>query len=130
VIERWLKFNAVGIAGAAVQLAILWALTRLAGIQYVLATIVAVEAAILHNFVWHESWTFPGLAPGEWPRRLLRFHLVNGAVSIASNVAFTFVLHESLKLPVLAANLAAISIGAMLNFVLAHFWVFRLPRRP
>ena len=127
--ERWLKFNAVGIAGAVVQLALLWALTKFAGMNYVLATVVAVEAALLHNFAWHEVRTWPGLPSAEWPRRMMRFQLSNGTLSIAANVAFTYLFHELAKLPVFGANLAAIAVGASLNFALAHFWVFKVAKR-
>jgi len=50
MLVRWLKFNAVGIAGTVVQLTALWLLARLSGIQYVVATGIAVEIAVLHNF--------------------------------------------------------------------------------
>jgi len=45
---RWLKFNAVGAGGVAVQLAFLALLVRL-GVHYLLATALAVEAAVLQN---------------------------------------------------------------------------------
>ena len=46
-IQRLAKFSAVGAIGIAVQVAVLWALTRI-GIAYLLATAIAVEAAVLH----------------------------------------------------------------------------------
>ena len=63
---RWMKFNLVGGVGIAVQLLMLWLLT-LCGVGYMLATALAVESAVLHNFVWHERFTWidrrNGLAP-------------------------------------------------------------------
>jgi putative flippase GtrA len=123
---RWLKFNAVGVAGAAVQLAVLWLLNGLLGVQYVLATVLAVETAVLHNFAWHQAWTWRELPSEGWQRRLVRFHVANGLASIASNAALTFVFRHYLGMPVLVANFAAIGITALLNFTLAHRWVFRI----
>src|SRR5215471_9478630 len=91
-LRRWLKFNVVGIAGAVVQLGALTLFTRIFGIQYVVATALAVEVAVLHNFVWHEVWTWRGMAVEDRFRRLLRFHLANGLLSIVSNVLFTTLL--------------------------------------
>ena len=77
---RWVKFNTVGIAGAVLQLAVLWVLTR-AGLHYLIATALAVEAAVLHNFYWHTRWTWKGREAS-----LLRFHLANGLLSVVSNL--------------------------------------------
>ena len=123
--RRWLAFNAVGIAGAMVQLGVLWFSTRVLDMQYVVATIVAVEVAVLHNFAWHEAWTWRGLPVEGWWRRLIRFHLANGFVSVGSNSLFTWVFKQHAGLPLLVSNLAAITVTAALNFWLANGWVFR-----
>ena len=58
LLRRWLAFNGVGAIGVAVQLAVLAVLVRGAGLHTLIATAIAVEAAILHNFLWHERWTW------------------------------------------------------------------------
>ena len=122
---RFVRFSAVGMLGAAVQLAVLYLGTRVLGIPYVAATVIAVEIALLHNFGWHEMWTWKNLPWRGWPVRLMRFQLSNGAISVASNAALTFVFHEFARLPVLAANVAAMTITALVNFHLGKRWVFR-----
>jgi len=122
---RWWRFNAVGLAGFTLQLGALWLFARVWGIQYLLATAMAVELALLHNFVWHEAWTWKGLAvEGRWSR-LARFHLANGFVSIASNVLFTWLLIDCFGMPLLISNTVAVAVTALLNFALAAAWVFR-----
>ncbi len=66
MIQRWLRFNAVGLAGIVVQLAALAALKQWTDLPVLAATAIAVEIAVLHNFYWHERWTWgtagtPGL---------------------------------------------------------------------
>jgi putative flippase GtrA len=122
---RWVKFNTVGVGGAAVQLCALWMLQHFTSISYVWAVIFAVEIAILHNFVWHEAWTWRGKPLADRWRRFGRFHLANGVMSIASNVVLTYFYKEIAGLPLLAANLAAIITAALLNFWVAQAWVFR-----
>jgi len=51
---RWLKFNFVGGMGILVQFAALFLLKGLLQFHYLVATAIAVEAAVVHNFVWHE----------------------------------------------------------------------------
>ena len=127
---RWLKFNAVGMAGAGVQLTALWFFARIAGIEYVIATALAVEVAVLHNFAWHEAWTWRGMPrEGRW-RRLGRFHVANGFVSILSNMLFTWVFKQEAGFSLFVANLGAMGATALLNFALAITWVFQKPRIP
>ena len=105
---RWLKFNAVGVGGAIVQLCALWMLLHFTSISYLFAIVLAVEVAILHNFVWHEAWTWRGKPAADRWWRLARFHLANGFLSIVSNVVLTYLYKEVAGLPLLAANFAAI----------------------
>lgn len=123
---RLLKFYCVGGVGIGVQLAVLWALTRGAGLHYRLATPLAVETAVLHNFAWHELWTWRERTreQGFWGR-LLRWHLGNGLVSILGNQALMELFAGWMRLPLLAANVAAIGVVAILNFLLGEFFVFR-----
>jgi putative flippase GtrA len=124
VILRWLKFNAVGAVGLAVQLGVLWLLERVAGVQYLLATVLAVEAAVLHNFVWHQLWTWRGrLKESAWVR-LLRFHLANGLVSLVANFGLMALFVGGLHMRVMPANLLSVGLAGLLNFALAEVWVF------
>ncbi len=123
--RRFVKFNAVGMGGALVQLCALWTLERFTSLPYIVTIVLAVEIAILHNFVWHEAWTWPGQPVRERGRRLLKFEVGNGFVSIFSNVVLTYFYKEVAGLPLLVANLAAIMTSALLNFWIARAWVFR-----
>ena len=112
-VARWLRFNAIGIAGALVQLTALQVMVSL-GIHYLAATALAVEAAILHNYSGN----------------LLRFHLANGVVSMLVNLALTRLLVGFYALPAIAGNLAAIVSASLLNYALCHRWVFpHAPKR-
>src|SRR5678815_3935739 len=57
-IVRWLKFNAVGAMGIVVQLLTLALLLRVSEFHYLLATLLAVETSVIHNFFWHWRWTW------------------------------------------------------------------------
>ena len=94
-IRRWTAFNLVGLAGAALQLGTVAFLVRVMGWHYLPATALAVEAAVLHNFAWHQQWTWrdrPSRSISDTVVRLARFHLMNGAVSLAGNLALTTLL--------------------------------------
>ena len=128
MIRRWLKFNAVGGMGIVVQLAALALLKSGLHVNYMLATAAAVELAVLHNFFWHEHWTWRDRGPGSRVRRLLRFHLANGVVSIVVNLLLMRVFVGQMHWPYLIANLAAIAAGSVANFFLSDLLVFRRER--
>jgi len=122
---RFWRFNAVGVLGFVVQLGVLALLVR-GGAHYLAATAIAVEAAILHNFLWHERWTWRDRPGGGRARlgRLARFHAVNGGVSLAGNLLLMPLLVGAWALPVLAANGIAVLACAVVNFFGADRIVF------
>lgn len=131
-VADWLRFNAVGAAGAGVQLAALVVFRRELHLADVLAVALAVECAILHNFVWHERWTWRARAldPGQSVRRLLRFHAGNGAASLLVNVGLAWALVSEMHLHYLVSNAIAIAGCSVLNFWISDHLVFRKSPRP
>jgi putative flippase GtrA len=133
VFTRWLAFSLVGAMGIAVQMTFLLVLTSFLNLNYLLATGIAVEAALLHNFVWHERWTWAdrtGNFGGSTARRLLWFHLTNGALSLASNLLLMRFFVERLGLNYLVANGFAIATCSIANFAAGNCFVFRNTATP
>lgn len=123
---RWLRFNTVGAAGFVVQLGALWLFVELGDMSYVLATLVATELAVVHNFVWHVRWTWMerDATPGWIFGRFVRFNLTNGAVSLVGNASLVALLTGWMRVPYLPANLAGIAVCCILNFLLSEWFVF------
>jgi putative flippase GtrA len=135
--RRVTPFITVGLLGFLVQIAALTALTSLAHWTWLPATLVSVELAVIHNFLWHERWTWIDrtVAPpasSALVARLLRFHVANGLISLAGNAALMSWLVGVLAMPAVPANALAVGMMSVLNFVMADRWVFRgdqpLPR--
>jgi dolichol-phosphate mannosyltransferase len=122
---RFWRFNAVGALGLGVQLAVLALLVR-SGLHYLPATALAVEGAVLHNFVWHERWTWRDRPATGSTRltRLARFHLLNGSVSLLGNLFLMHVLVGVAGVDPLGANVAAVVVCAIVNFAAADALVF------
>jgi putative flippase GtrA len=131
---RWMRFNFVGAIGVVVQFGALFILKGVAHIDYVVATVFAVEAAIVHNFVWHEQFTWADrirlvneAASLRWRssmRRFFRFNLTTGAVSILGNVSLMEVMVGAGHMNYLVANGIAILLCSLANFVVSNDWVF------
>jgi putative flippase GtrA len=129
-LTRWCKFNLVGGIGIAVQFLALFLLKSVMHLDYLAATAIAVEATIVHNFVWHERFTWKdrtGLSRTQRLARLVRFNLSNGAISVLGNLALMRLLTGTLHVNYLIANLAAVGILSLANFAVSHTFVFGSP---
>src|SRR5438270_5996515 len=116
--KRWLKFSMVGVMGVGVQLGVLATLTSF-GLHYLVATALAVETAVLHNFIWHHNFTWGDRSAGGFSRifsRLARFNLTTGAISIGGNLALMALLVGLAGLAVLGGNVAAIACCSPASF--------------
>ncbi len=120
------KFALVGAIGIIVQLLTLHWLAG-AGCGYLIATVISVEAAVLHNFVWHENFTWRdrnGFTSAGLGSRLLRFHVSNGLISVVGNLLLMRIFVGELGMPLVAANLLSITACCLTNFVASDRWVF------
>lgn len=128
-LQRTAKFVLVGAIGIAVQLGVLEALTTL-GCDYMWATGLAIEAAVLNNFMWHERFTWRDRADSRSPQtcvRLVRFHLSNGSISIFGSLLPMRWLVGRLGMSVLVANVLTIAACSVGNFLASDRWVFLSP---
>lgn len=128
LLRRWLKFNAVGAMGICVQILTVYLLGAILNISSLCATALAVEAAVLHNFLWHEHFTWADRPPGARGRvlfRVLAFNLTTGAISIGGNLFFVSLFMRQLHVALLAANLLAVAACSLINFVVNDRIVFR-----
>jgi len=124
---RWLKFNAVGALGVGVQLGVLLTLKSGFHLSYPFATALAVEAAVVHNFLWHERYTWADRVQPSWRKsvpRLLRFNLTTGAVSIIGNLVLMKLMVGFGHMNYLVANGVAIVLCSLANFLVSEQWVF------
>lgn len=130
---HFIRFNVVGVFGFALQSGALFVLTHGAHpFGYLPATVVAVELAILNNFIWHQRWTWrdrPSATAGETLRRLAKFNLTNGAVSITGNLVLMSILVGRLGLPIAGANVASVAACSICNFFLADRIAFYVDNR-
>ena len=126
-LARWCKFNLVGGAGIGVQFTALFLLKTVLQFDYLLATAIAVQAAVVHNFVWHEQFTWVDrieVSPRRSVGRFLRFNLTAGLVSLLGNLALMKVMVGFGGMNYLVANIIAIALCSVANFVVSDSWVF------
>ena len=122
--KTWLRFNLVGLAGVAVQLATLRLLLDSFHLHYLVATALAVETAVLHNFWLHWKWTWGDRNASAVS--FFRFQFTTGVVSILGNVFGMNLLTGWLGIPPVAASLCSICLLYLFNYLVNDRYVFRL----
>jgi putative flippase GtrA len=87
----------------------------------------AVELAILHNWAWHERYTWSDRSTGGLSRQLVRlakFNISNGAVSLIGNLVLMNFLVGHLHIPLLISNLLSVTACSLVNFMLGDRFIF------
>jgi putative flippase GtrA len=128
MVLRFLRFNAVSALGIGVQVATLWLLAGLLDVHYLVATVIAIEVSVLHNFFWHIRWTWPPHTAGAHTHvffRCVSFHAGNGLVSMLGSLALMPLFVGQLRIHYLIANLMAIACTGLINFLLGERLIFR-----
>lgn len=121
---RWLWVSTLGLG---LQMAILALLCRVVGLPVAVATSIAVCCAVLHNFLWHERWTWADRTTPTAVSRLRRFKRFCGLgvlSGLAGTVSLTAVGFHLLGLPLPLANLVAVVSLGVFNLFGAERWIF------
>jgi putative flippase GtrA len=124
--SRWTRFVTIGLLGFLLQVSAFGVLTSRLHWTWLASTVLSVELAVIHNFVWHMRWTWRD-RPGHWSARFARFQLTSGTASIAGNALLMALLAGVARLPVVVAATLSVATLSVVNFLTADRWVF--PRR-
>jgi len=132
-LQRWLAFSSVGTMGFGVQFVALLVLAGWFEINYLLATALAVEIAIVHNFFWHQRWTWAdrgSLSPRQMAERLLRFNAGTSVTSIGGNLTLMWVFVSMFDIHYAVANVMAVLSLSIVNYLFCDRLVFRMVQLP
>jgi putative flippase GtrA len=124
--RRWGVFNAVASGGFLLQIAAIALLTRKFGWSPMAATAVGVELAALLNFFGHTRWTWSDSPAGSARACAIRYgkYQLAKTASLGLNVGITLLLVKFGKLPVEMANVLAVAVCALPNYVAIERLVF------
>ena len=115
------KFLLVGGTGALLNSLALLLLVQGVHLPLAAASALSVELSILHNFCWHDRWTFRRTHL-SWSR-FARFNLVSLA-GLVLTTGTVWLLVRHLGLYYLAANLLGITLATSWNFVVNSRWTW------
>ncbi|MBA3746496.1 MAG: GtrA family protein [Solirubrobacterales bacterium] len=119
-----LRFATVGASGYVVNLVIFTLSVHGAGLDYILAAVLAFIVALANNFLWNRGWTFRA-GEGHAGFQAARFVVVS-LVAFGFNVLVLYLLVEHAGLAKVPAQAIAIAAATPLNFVGNKLWSFKL----
>ena len=120
------RFVIVGSVAAGVQMVLLWAFVDVAGWDYLIGAVIAIETTIVFQYVLNNAWTFQatqntGLV--EYLVGLLKTNVVRGT-AIPIQLSVLFLLVEWREVSYLIANVIAIGVSGLYRYVLDARWTW------
>lgn len=116
---RLIRFSIVGVIGAGINTGFLWLLTDLAGLFYLFSSAIAIEIAIIIQFILNDRWTFRERKTKhmkQFLERILKSNLWRSG-GLALNLAILYLLTEYASLYYLISNIFGILCSFILNYV-------------
>lgn len=120
-VNRLLKFILVGLSGLLVNSGVLYIGHEIGQLPLVVASALAVETAIVNNFLWNNLWTYSQRHFAT--RRFLKFNLVSLS-GLVLTVAMLHAFVQWLGLHYLLANALAVGVTTGWNFVANSLWTW------
>ena len=127
-IGRFIRFGVVGASGVVVNQGLLMLIHGSLGWPLLLSSLIAIEAAILNNFLWSSTWIWRFDYDHSLRlilQKLAQYQAATLFTSMVVNASVLASLVYGLDFDYRLANLAGIAAGMGVNFLAGEFWVFR-----
>jgi len=121
--KTFLKFGIVGGSGVIVNYLCYWILLEFAGLNHLVASALATEAAILNNFTFNDLWTFRERRKAKLWFRLLNFHW-SRILGLLVTVGSLYLLVDLMGFDKLVSYIFAIGLGTLTNFLTSDLFVW------
>jgi putative flippase GtrA len=95
------------------------------------ASLLAIEIAIIHNFIWLRFWAWSDRGEAKRPpflKQLLLYNVATGIVDLTVNVSILWLLYKFFGIHYLLANIAGMLMGPFIKFWLNDKIVFKETR--
>lgn len=124
MVKEFVKFSLVGASGTLVNLAV-YSLAIYMGLDYIVSATVSFLVAVTNNFYWNFIWTFKGKAPGKSIRRKYVSFFLISVLNFGINLLALRYLVDAYMLNKILAQILAIGIASVFNFLLNYLITFR-----
>lgn len=122
-IKEFIKFGIVGAIGTFVNLSILYFLTEIVNIYYIISEIIAFSVSVINNYILNKKWTFNETLKENIVRKYFKY-AITCLLSLFVNLFILFILVEFYDFWYIFAEVVAIGGAFLFNFVGSKLWTF------
>ena len=122
-IKQYPKFFIAGVIGIVINLFILYTLTELFSVYYLISAIIAAFISATCNFMINKTWTFKEDIEEKFWQKYLKFGIVWITV-ISISLGILYLLTEYLHLYYLVSQIIALTVVGFISFLAHKIWVF------
>jgi len=117
------KFGIVGILSTIFNYGVFAFLYKIISLHYIVSSVTGYVSGLLLGYLLNKNWTF--IAQVDKSRSYIVGYITVYAVSLVSSQAFLFFLVELLLINPLYANILAIVLSTIMNFLGTNLFVFK-----
>lgn len=116
---RLIKFSIVGTIGAGINTWFLWLFTDVVGLFYLYSSAIAIEIAIILQFLMNDRWTFKEKRTThveQFFKRIIKSNIWRSG-GLVVNIGVLYLLTEYVGVYYLLSNIAGIICAFLLNYI-------------
>ena len=123
--SEFTRFCVVGVLNTAIDLGLFALLTRLVGLDPLIANLISFTTGAANSFLLNKYWTFGAGGRGrEMAAQASKFGVITVLVLLIHE-GLLFLLHKQLGWSDLLVKVLAIGVGVVVGFVGNKWWAFR-----
>lgn len=118
-----IKFVIVGAIGTLINTSVLFLLTEFFKIIYLISEVFGFTLATISNYVFNKIWTFEENIQVKIIRKYIQYFIVC-LLSLILNLIVLYLLVEFFDFWYILAEIVAIMVSFVINFIGSKFWIF------
>lgn len=125
--KRILSFQLIGWIGTAVNLFILWLCYDLLSWPLLVSGALAIEIAIIHNFIWYYCWTWNdrvSFTIQNFFTLFVRYNIVTAAIDFVIRLGILWILTEYVGIHYLISDVVGMFIAPLLKYITNDAYIF------
>ncbi len=119
------KFVIVGGLGALINVSILFILTDIFNVFYLISEIIAFIISASQNYVLNKIWTFKEKLKNSVIKKYFKYLLIS-MISLLFNISVLYMLVEFFGFWYIYAEIVAIIFSSLINFLGNKIWTFKI----
>ena len=122
--NQFIKFALVGVVNTLVNLAVLYILTDIFGIYYLVSAVFAFLIAVTNSFLLNKMWTFKESISYRASSKYIKFVLIS-VIALIINLIILYVLVEYYSIWYIYAQIVGVVSNLIINFFGNKLWTFK-----